>query len=382
MKNKFYSYSFNIFLGILSILVILVLIFSFNQFARENNTQAGDFSLDEQAATISVINQNMPAVVNISVYETEEKVKYNLSSQEKEIIEEKVKVGSGTGFLVTSNGLILTNKHVVSSDNPQDTQYRIITSTGKKYYAMYLDEDPLNDLAMLRIYDKDLPYVELGNSDNVEVGATAIAIGNALGKYQNTVTKGIISGLGRDFVASGGRGETQVLNNTIQTDAEINPGNSGGPLLNLEGEVIGVNVAIDQAGNSIGFAIPINVVKPVIKSVKETNRIIRPRLGIRFIMVDPEIAHNRELPREQGALVIGDEKYDKLAVLPDSPAEEAGLRKGDIVFEVNAIKINEDNNLQSVIQRYKPGDRIGLKIQRGGKIFIREVVLDKFDSGN
>ncbi len=382
MKNKFFSRGVNILLGILSVLIILALFFSYQQFSPEKNTQAGDYELEEQTATIEVIKKNMPAVVNISVYETRETVEYDLSRSRKQVKEEEVKVGAGTGFIVSPDGLILTNKHVVKAENPKNTKYRIILSSGKEYYAMYLDEDPLNDLAMLRIYDQDLPYVDLGDSDKVKVGSTVVAIGNALGKYQNTVTKGIVSGLGRDFVASDSGGEDQVLNNTIQTDAEINFGNSGGPLIDLQGEVIGVNVAIDQAGNSIGFAIPINEVKSVIKSVERTNRIIRPRLGVRYIMINPEIAHNRDLPRESGALIIGDKEKNKVAVLSDSPAQKAGLRAGDIIFEINAIKINEENNLQKIIQKYKPGDSIGLKVRRGEKIFIRELTLDQFDSGN
>ncbi len=366
---------------VLNIFFVLVLVaglgfflFGLNSFSHQAESQ--NLQLDEQEATIRAIKANMPAVVNISVLATEKISSVNLDTGETIQKEKQDKIGAGTGFIVSSDGLIITNKHVVKTPDPEKTQYRVILSSGKKYYAKLVDKDPVNDLAVLKIYDKDLPFVKLGESDSLETGMTVIAIGNALGQYQNTVTKGIISGLGRDFMATDPLGQTQDLHNTIQTDADINLGNSGGPLIDLHGRVVGVNVAMDAGGNSIGFAIPINDVRPVIQSVKETGLIKRPRLGVYYTMITPEIAYEENLPRKEGAWIASSK--DQPAVLPNSSAEEAGLRDGDIIFEINAIKIKGKNNLRSVIHRYKPGDKIGLKIQRGDKIIIRQLVLDKF----
>ncbi|MFH1427221.1 MAG: trypsin-like peptidase domain-containing protein, partial [Patescibacteria group bacterium] len=257
-------------------------------------------------------------------------------------------------------------------------EYQIILNSGKKYFAQLIGKDPINDLAVLKIFDKDLPFVELGDSDNMQIGSTVIAIGNVLGQYQNSVTKGIISGLGRSIVASDQTGgNAEALDNVIQTDAEINFGNSGGPLVDLEGRVVGINVAIDQAGSAIGFAIPINDARPVIKSVQEVGRIIRPRLGVRYIMLTSEIAEERNASRNSGALIIEGDTGSP-AIAEGSPAYLAGLQAGDVIFEINAIKIEGNNTLLSVIQKYKPGNKIGMKVQRGNKVIIKIVTLDEF----
>jgi serine protease Do len=341
------------------------------------NVIADDLSLDDQEATIRAIKKVIPAVVSIVVYDYEELITINLGTGEQKITKERVESGSGTGFLISSDGLIITNKHVVNTAKEETAEYRIILNSGKQYYAQVIGKDPISDLAVLKIFDKDLPYVELGDSDTLELGTTVIAIGNSLGKYQNSVTKGIVSGLGRILIASDQSGNVEHLDNTIQTDAEINQGNSGGPLVDLNGRVIGVNTAIDTEGTAIGFALPINDVRPVIKSVKEVGRIIRPRLGVRYLMLTSQIAQDRDLPRDSGALIIKGENGEP-AILSDSPAQKAGLAEGDIIFEINAIKIEGKNTLRSMIHRYKPGDRIGLKIQRGNKVIIRIVTLDEF----
>ncbi len=341
---------------------------------------AEDLRLDDQEATIRAIKKVMPAVVSIIVYDYEDALIINLGTGATEIKKERVQKGSGTGFLISSDGLILTNKHVISTgkENKEETaEYRVILNSGKKYYAQFIGKDPLKDLAVLKIFDKDLPYIELGDSDKLEIGTTVIAIGNVLGRYQNSVTKGIVSGLNRSLEASDKQGNVEILNNVIQTDAEINFGNSGGPLIDLSGKVIGINVAIDQAGSALGFAIPVNDARPIIKSMLEVGRIIRPRLGVRYMMITPELVLEHELHRDSGAWIIHPED-DSFGVVPDSPAHKGGLEEGDIIFEINAIKIEGKNTLFSVIQRYKPGDRIGLKIQRGEKVIIRVVELDEF----
>ncbi len=361
-----------IFLFLIASLTINVILVS------KQSTQADILHLDEQEATIRAIKKVKPAVVSIIVYDYVDNIVIDPISGLKQIKKEKQELGSGTGFLISSDGLILTNKHVVNSAfNDNTAEYRIILNSGKEYYAQLIGRDPINDLAVLKIFDKDLPYVELGDSDQLEIGTSVIAIGNTLGKYQNSATKGIVSGLGRNLFASDNAGHSESLDNVIQTDAEINNGNSGGPLIDLFGRVVGINVAVDTRGTAIGFAIPINDAKPVIKSIKEKGVIIRPRLGVHYIMLNEEIARKNNLARSSGAWIVkGDNGLP--AVLPKSPAEKAGLLEGDIIFEINAIKIQGSNSLARVIQKYKPGDRIGLKIQRGNKILIKIVQLDKF----
>ncbi|MDD5071363.1 MAG: trypsin-like peptidase domain-containing protein [Patescibacteria group bacterium] len=364
---------------LISLLLLLVLGIGVNlNFSLPSFNLAGadNLRLDDQEATILAIKKVMPAVVSIIIYAQEEYIDYDIPTKTSKIKKERAEVGSGTGFLISADGLILTNKHVVNVGGDEG-EYRIILSDGKKYYAQLIGKDPLKDLAVLKIFDKDLPYVELGDSDGLQVGSTVIAIGNALGLYQNSVTKGIVSGLGRSIVASDQTGHAEALDNVIQTDAEINVGNSGGPLVDLAGKVIGINVAIDQSGSSIGFAIPVNDARPVIKSVREIGRIVRPRLGVLYTMITPELKEEMKLARDAGALLVRGEKGES-AILPDSPAAKAGLAAGDIIFEVNAIKVEGNNTLLSILQKYKPGDRIGLKVQRGDDIFVKIVVLDEF----
>lgn len=329
---------------------------------------AEDLKLDDQEATIRAIKKVIPAVVSIMVYDPDEK---NGTGENGE----KLK-GQGSGFIISKDGLILTNKHVAQLADNKTGEYKVILNNGKNYYAQFIGIDPLNDLAILKIFDKNLPYVDLGDSGKLQLGTSVIAIGNSLGRYQNSVTKGIISGLERELLASDNAGNTEYLYNVIQTDAEINSGNSGGPLVDLSGKVVGINVAMDEDGSAIGFALPINDAKQVIKSVLANGYIVRPRLGVNYAMLDEQIAQENKLQRNYGAWVIGDEKNS--AVMPGSPADKAELKEGDIIFEVNAIKVDGKNPLQTIIQRYKVGDRIGLRIQRGDKIIVKIVTLDRF----
>lgn len=338
---------------------------------------AEDLRLDDQEATIRAIQKVIPAVVNIIVYDYEEHILIDLTTGVQTVEKEKEQKGSGTGFLISDDGFIITNKHVINAGDDETAEYRIILNSGKKYYAQLIGRDAVKDLAVLKIFDKDLPFVELGDSDKLQIGTTVIAIGNALGRYQNSATKGIVSGTGRDLEASDEFGNSEFLNNVIQVDAEINLGNSGGPLIDLYGKVVGINVAIDEAGSSLGFAIPINDASTVIKSVQERGRIVRPRLGVHYLMITPELELENDLARDTGALIVHLEDGSE-GILLNSPADKGGLAEGDIIFEINAIKIEGKNNLFSIIQKYKPGDRIGLKIQRGEKVIIRIVTLDEF----
>jgi len=339
---------------------------------------ADTLRLDDQEATIRAINKVIPAVVNIIVLDQQTTTIINLTTGEQTQKTEIVRKGSGTGFLISADGLILTNKHVVGAANEKTGQYKILLNSGKQYYAQLIGKDPINDLAVLKIFDKNLPYVQLGDSDQLSIGTTVIAIGNALGRYQNSATKGIVSGVGRNIEASDQSGNiSEILDNVIQTDAEINPGNSGGPLVDLAGNIVGVNVAIDLSGSAIGFAIPINDAKPVVKSVREIGRIVRPRLGVRYHMLTPELAQQLKLAKDSGAWISVNQDGTP-SVLAGSPADKAGLKPGDIVTEINGIKLQGKATLISVIQKFKPGDRIGLKVFRDGKFINLIAVLDEF----
>jgi S1-C subfamily serine protease len=365
------------------IISLLLIVVGGGCFILGNNSKITDvvadtLRLDDQEATIRAIKKVMPAVVNIVVMDKETKTTINLSTGEQTQKTEVAQKGSGTGFLISADGLILTNKHVVSVGDEKTAEYKIVLNTGKRYYAQLIGKDPINDLAVLKIFDKNLPYAQLGDSDKLQIGSTVIAIGNTLGRYQNSATKGIVSGLGRSIEASDQSGDTtEILDNVIQTDAEINLGNSGGPLIDLDGNIIGINVALDQAGASIGFAIPVNDARPVIKSVREIGRIVRTRLGIRYFMLTPEIAQDNNLAKNIGAW-IPVSKNETPSVLADSPAAKAGLKEGDIITEINGIKLQGQTTLLSVIQKYKPGNKIGLKVFRDGKFSTLVAILDEF----
>jgi len=363
----------------LFIIIVLAVCLGFsgsNFIYNSNSVTADDLQFDEQELTIRAINKVMPATVNVVVYDYEDVLALDVSTGEQYIEKEKKSQGDGTGFIITSDGLVMTNKHVIEPIT-KTKEYKIILSSGKQYYAQYIDHDPINDLAILKIFDKDLPFVELGDSDVLSIGTTVIAIGNVLGRYKNSATKGIVSGLERFLMTSDlTTGKQTSLYNVIQTDAGINKGNSGGPLINLKGQVVGINVALDEGGAGVGFAIPINDAKPVIRTIKEVGRIIRPKLGLRYMMLNPVIAEENGLLRNEGAWIYAEGGQE--IVVPGSPADIAGILPGDIIFEVNAIKIEGKRNLLSVLQRYKPGDKIGFKIQRGNMVVIKIAELGAF----
>jgi len=280
-------------------------------------------------------------------------------------------IGGGSGFIISSDGLIVTNKHVVSDEN---ASYTVLTNDGKKYDAKVLALDPSLDLAVIKISTSGLPTVSLGDSDSLKLGQTAIAIGNALGEFRNTVSVGVISGLSRNITATGG-GSTETLKNLIQTDAAINAGNSGGPLLNLKGEVVGINVAMASDAQSIGFSLPINQVKKAIQSVQTSGRIITPYLGIRYLVITSDLAKTQPLPVENGVLVGGDKNNP--AVIKNSPADKAGIKAGDIVTEINGEQITQDKTLGLLIQKYNVGDAITLKVLRAGKEMTFTITLEE-----
>lgn len=290
-----------------------------------------------------------------------------------------VQIGGGSGFVVHSNNeysLILTNKHVIHDreaeytvlmDDPEGVRQGGPYGAGNEYEAEVLSSDPLNDIAILKIKVGRLPAVKLGNPSKVEIGQTAIAIGTALGMFTNTVSKGIISGLSRRIAASLGDGqETEVLRGVIQTDVAINQGNSGGPLINTNGEVIGINTAIIFGAQNIGFAIPINWAKKDIEDILKYGKIERPYLGLRYVMVNKKLKEQYNLSSDCGALVVSDHLPNSQAVIKGSPAEKAGLKENDLIIEINGKKLSEKVELADLIQEFKVGDEIELTLLRNG----------------
>lgn len=287
---------------------------------------------------------------------------------------EKKEIGGGSGFIATNDGYIVTNKHVVTQE---EVEYTIFTNDGKEYRAEVVDRDTLNDIAILKIQAENLPFVTFGNSDELKVGQTAIAIGNPLLEFNNSVSVGVISGLSRSITA-GDRlfGATELLQGVIQTDAAINPGNSGGPLLDINGKVIGVNVAVASAEN-IGFSIPSNLVQKIVESVKEHGRIVRPYLGVRYVTITPSIKEKNSLQVDYGALVVRGATVEDLAVIPGSPADKAGLSENDVILEVDKQKLDAKMSLGTIISSHNVGDEITLKVLHKGQEKELKVKLEE-----
>ncbi len=374
--------------SILGSLLTIALIFSPNDFLGTANIRAQNDStpapavFSEEQQIVQVVERTTAAVVSIIITKdlpVFERFFFDpfggISPFQFQIPQfrqrgtQEQRIGGGSGFIISSDGLIVTNKHVV---NEQDADYTVLTSEGKKFPAKVLARDPVQDLAILKIEAKNLPTVRLGDSDNIKTGQKAIAIGYALGEFQNTVSVGVISGLLRSVTAGGG-GFSEVLEGVIQTDAAINPGNSGGPLLNLKGEVIGVNTAMAQGAENIGFAIPVNNVKKDIEEVKTRGKITYPFLGVRYVLITPEIKEERKLSVDDGALVLSGE--NEPAIVPGSPAERAGIKEGDIILEINGKKIDLDHSLARLLGNHRAGEKVTLRVLRGGKRISITVAL-------
>lgn len=274
----------------------------------------------------------------------------------------------GSGFMLTKDGLIATNKHVVSSSVEK---YVVIDYKGNKYNVEKVYRDPLNDLAILKtakIPTGGFKEITLGDSGNVEVGQFVIAIGTALGEFNNTVTTGVVSGLGRGINAgSAFQGFAERLDNVIQTDAAINPGNSGGPLINSSGQVIGINTAVAQNGQNIGFAIPINIVKLSLKNFNETGQFNRPYLGVSYTVLTKQAALLNDLP--EGAYVR--------SVISGSSADNAGVKADDIITKIDSQKVTAENGgLAGFIAKKKIGDSVTLTVNRSGEIIELKAKLE------
>lgn len=310
--------------------------------------------MQEGEAVAEVAKKVSPSVVSIVTSQTAQTLfGYNVQQE-----------GAGTGIIISKDGYVITNKHVVS-DTTNSVQ--IVAADGTQYKSVkFVGADPTNDIAFLKIEGVDnLTPVELGDSSQMQVGQKVVAIGNALGEYQNTVTTGIISALSRPVTASDGQNSTETLDDLLQTDAAINPGNSGGPLVNLAGEVIGINTAVVTDAEGIGFAIPVNDVKGMVKTLLATGKVVKPFVGVRYVPVTAAIAKEMNLSVKNGALIYSGD--GTTPIVSGSPAEKAGLRDKDIIVKVDNTHIDSTHPFASVIAQYSPGDVIKITYIRDGK---------------
>lgn len=329
--------------------------------------------LKEESVVVDIAEQSSPSVVTVSVTAERQAAQpffndpfglfgFNNIPGKKEQIKQDI----GTGFVI-DGGLVVTNKHVVAST---DGKYRVITKDDKEFQVSKIYRDPANDIAILKVDGMSVPAVKLGDSGNLKVGQFVIAIGTALGEFRHTVTTGVISGLGRGIQAGDPfGGNAEQLDNVIQTDAAINPGNSGGPLLNSSGEVIGINVAVAQGSQNIGFALPINSVKEVVDSFQKTGQFERPFLGVRYRMISQKAALLNDVP--QGAYVED--------VVPESPADKGGVINGDIITKIGGNKIDgkDDSGLAKEIAKRKVGETVDMEIWRDGETKNLRVTLQQ-----
>ena len=288
----------------------------------------------------------------------------------------KVKIGGGSGFIVDSSGIILTNRHVM--EDPQ-AEYIVVLQNGEKLKPRILARDPINDVAILKIEKTGLPIVELGDSAHLELGQEVVAIGNALGLFQNTVSTGVVSGLSREIKAQSNiTQERTKLRGLIQTDAAINPGNSGGPLIDINGAVIGINAAMVFGAENIGFALPINNAKKDLAELKKYGRVRQLFLGVRYLPITEELKKEFNLPIDFGALVISEPDISRgirTAVVPGSPAARAGIREADIILEIGNKKITAEEPLDDALQKFKIGQPLFLKILRHGRQKTLKLIL-------
>lgn len=362
---------------------VLIVVVLFGGALLENNTAWKEFWGDHQSVTerptvdndgnmvvtqtendiASLATKASPSVVSITT-QSQARTYYGVAEQE----------GAGTGIVVSSDGYILTNKHVIDGANTVS----VVFSDGKRYDGVkVVGTDPLNDVAFLKISGvSNLAALELGNSSSVRVGQQVIAIGNSLGQYQNTVTSGIISGTGRPVSAQSGT-TVENLTDLLQTDAAINPGNSGGPLLNMAGQVIGMNTAIAEDAQGIGFSIPINSIKGILKGLLATGEVKRAFLGVNYVPVTPESAEQYDLSVKSGAYVYNEQGT---AVAEGSPAAQAGIKDKDVITKVNDVAIGTSGALSTLVGEYAPGDTITLTVMRGDKEHTFKVTLSEYSS--
>ena len=358
--------------------------FSYINKVQKGNSQTSNVSIsEEQSAIIDLVDKSNKSVLSISISKqipvTRQSSPFDYFfgrlPQNDNINNDSGKeqtIGGGTGFIVSSDGLIVTNKHVVSDSS---ATYTVLFNDGSEAKAEIKTVHPTQDLANIKVDKKDLKPVEFADSDKLNVGQTAVAIGNALGEFDNTVSRGVISGLRRSITASDGQGNSEQLSQVIQTDAAINQGNSGGPLLDINAKVVGVNVATAEGAQSIGFAIPSNIVISMIDDFKQYGKVKVPFIGVRYTMIVPGSDQAKQYNVENGALVMGDTQSP--GIIPNSPASKAGIKTGDVITAIEGKKLSVKQTLSDIVSQYKIGDTIKLTIIRDGKEQTLSLVLEE-----
>jgi len=337
--------------------------------------------INHEEHIIDTVQKVMPAVVSIMVGKTYQEL---LRERPQELMvphgdhidppppEEalphtpggKIRVGGGSGFLVSPDGMIVTNKHVV---HDHTAEYIITTAAEDIYTAKVLARDPMDDVAILKIEAQNLPVIPLGDSNHIQLGQCVLTVGTALGEFQNTVSSGIISGLSRFINAiTDMEGHSQRLRGLIQTDAAINPGNSGGPMVNLNGEAVGINAAVVFGAQNIGFAIPINRARRDLKELEKFGRIRKPFLGIRYVLLNPLLQKKFGLPVSHGALILREGVPGRPAIVQGSAAHKAGIHEADIIIELNHKPIDDKTAIEDVLENLPLGKKVEAKILRKG----------------
>ena len=325
-----------------------------------------------QASVVAVIVKTKAKKEYIVPFGTSVKLKQqNLGNVELPDSLGRYRIGGGSGFFVSSDGLIVTNRHVVDATS---TDISVRLMDGREFPAERVGEDPFVDIAFLHVTGTGFLPLRF-SVEPLRAGQTVLAIGNALDEFPNSVTKGIVSGLNRRLWAQD-IGGSEVIEEAIQTDAAINPGNSGGPLLNLAGEVVGMNTAVSESGQLLGFALPSRLLLRDMESMKKFQRIVRPYMGVRYDVVTPELAEREAWSVTAGAYIIGG--TDGPGVIPNGPAFKAGIQEGDIITEVNGEKISDEISLGTLLGRYEPGDVIHLMIIREGKKTEITLTLEEY----
>ena len=334
-----------------------------------NGYYAGNTAEFKETSIANIASKVTPAIVSI-ICETRTSGYSYFGSRSQQ--------SAGTGMIVSSDGYIITNKHVVDGV----TTVKVVTDAGDTYDDVeILGTDPLNDVAYLKIKKaKNLPTVTLGDSKSIAVGQPVLAIGNALGAYQNTVTQGIISGTGRSLTASDSSGNnSETLTDMLQTDAAINPGNSGGPLVNAAGDVIGINTAVATSANGLGFAIPISATKGMLRRIMEDGKAERAYLGLTYVTVTADVAKEANLSVNHGAYVYNSSSRSGDAVIKDGPADKAGIKTGDVITKVGNVEIGRAGSISTLIGEYKVGEKVELTYIRNGKEKTTVVTLEAVD---
>ena len=319
-----------------------------------------------------VVSKDLPKVEDFYSFPYGGKEYVMPMMQEGKGIMEKTQIGGGSGFIISRDGCVFTSNHVVADVS---AEYTVIIDPEHKYPAKVLSRNPINDVSVLKIEGRNFPYILLADSDKIQLGEDVVAIGNPLGEFQDTLSAGIISGLSRYISAFGGLDHhMQNLRGLIQTDAAINPGNSGGPLVNMRGQVVGINTAMIMGAQNIGFAIPINYARKDLDQVKKFGKIVVPFLGVKYVLLSAEMAKANKLPVEDGAMVVR-EALGEPPVIKGSAADKAGIKEFDILVECNGEMITAKNPLAEILQKCKIGEETVFKVLRDGQHLVLKAVL-------